>query len=579
MRGWKKYSLLLLMSTMLLPLYAQDGDSIDYLVITSGDLSAGFEPLLQWKERKGLKTAVITVDEISENYEGPSIQLKIKQCLFNYYTNHGLKWVLLGGDHEVVPVQGCYSEFNIGGNSVVDLNIPTDLFYACFEKRFDWNGLPDEKIGQMHIDGHDVIPDVYISRLPVNTLEQLKAIVDKTLEYEINPPMTGFAERMLLSGVEAWTSWDGESDTHHRSEIMFEENIPLLWEGEKLTFYDTGTDFPGGAEYNLTSSNLSDQLNSAYNYFHYAGNGNFTALAMEFTGVFDTEDASLLRSPASGVMLSTTTGVNAFDTHDPCLSEALIRNPHGGCVAFFGSSRHGFGNPEPEPELGPSFLYNASFTKHLYDTESEYSWKSFAKIAALAKNDFVYYGSSGGAFQYLLYAINPIGEPELPLYSGPLSSFDNVRIFIMGDSLTVNTGGISQCRICITSEDLSEGYQELVEHISFYTFKDIPAEFRVTITAPDYKPYHRQFSIPTGVGGEWTAHVNIYPNPVEDYLNVEFAYPEGHLQLFDLQGRMLLKQDLNPGTNPVDLSGISNGPYLLHIRSDHGEGWFKLIRN
>ena len=104
MRGWIKHTLLIMTTALLFPIDAQGGDSIDYLLITNGDLSAGFEPLLEWKTRKGLKTAMITVDEISENYEGASIQLKIKQCLFDYYTNHGLKWVLLG--REIMTCSG-----------------------------------------------------------------------------------------------------------------------------------------------------------------------------------------------------------------------------------------------------------------------------------------------------------------------------------------------------------------------------------------------------------------------------------------------------------------------------------------
>lgn len=112
--------------------FKSSSEQIDYLVLTSEALKEGFEPLLEWKARKGLKVDLITMEEIEEAYDGPSTQLKLKQCLKDYYIRHNLRWALLGGDVEVVPVQGCYSKIIMDHTELIDYSILTDLFYACF---------------------------------------------------------------------------------------------------------------------------------------------------------------------------------------------------------------------------------------------------------------------------------------------------------------------------------------------------------------------------------------------------------------------------------------------------------------
>jgi len=218
------------------------------------------------------------------------------------------------------------------------------------------------------------------------------------MSYEMNPAGKEFAEKMLLTGVESWSSWNGKSDNHHRSELMFEKHVAKNWSGRKVGFFDTGTDFDEGQEYQVTASNLTAQLNKGYGFFHFAGHGNWNAILMESGPGFNTSDARELVNPFPGIMLSTSCDVNAFDAPDPCLSEAFLSNPNGGAVAFFGSSRYGFGNPDQDVRFGPSFKYSARFLKHLFDTAADIHGNSFAAIAAMTKSDFAFNGSSGGTF-------------------------------------------------------------------------------------------------------------------------------------------------------------------------------------
>lgn len=546
-------------------------DPVDYLIITSEELKPSFKPLLEWKTRKGLNTRLVTMEEIEENYDDHSIQLRLKRCLFDYYRDHGLTWVLLGGDNEVVPSQGCYGYTRLGTDELLeDWSIPTDLFYACFDKRFDWNSVVDEKIGQAFWDGQDLVPELYISRIPVKTPEQVKTFINKTIRYERDPPLHDFFGRILLSGVRFWSHWDGKSDSHHRSENFYRNYIKYLWEGKKLGFYDTGTDFLEGSSYEVTAENLSTQLNSGFGLFHYSGHGNNQSIIMEKGKVFGSDDAMELVNPVSGIVMSNTCYVNAFDSIDPCLGEAFLRNPSGGATAFFGSSRYGFDNVGVSGDLGPSFKYNASFIKYLFDEAPESNWKSFATIAAMAKSDFVNTGSAGGAYLYLQYAVNPMGDPEMPLYASDPSVFDHVRIYRLGNELTVNTGGIENGRICLTSLDLEEGYQQVAENSSFHNFQEIPESYQVTITAPGYKPYIYRSAGITSFNENPGLEVHVYPVPARDFLIIQLAEPSARVQLCDLNGRVLKEVEVNGGHHRLDTSGFPAGIYLLNVTSASG---------
>jgi len=171
-----------------------------------------------------------------------------------------------------------------------------------------------------------------------------------------------------------------------------------------------------------------------------------------------------------------------------------------------------------------------------------------------------------------------MGDTELPIYTRDPSSFENVRLYRMGNRLTVNTGGIKDCRICITSQDLTAGYHRVVEDVSYYTFESIPEPFQVTITAPNYIPYQYRSGSITGIESSLSSRIRIYPNPVSEFLYIDMDIPQVRLQLFDIQGRLLMEQEVFLGSNRVNLSGYPDGTYLLKFLSGEGTAWFKLLK-
>lgn len=384
---------------------------------------------------------------------------------------------------------------------------------------------------------------------------------------------------MLLAGVKSSNIWNNMSDSHIRSEYMFSKYISQIWNGTKYGYYDTGTDFPGGADYNVSAVNLIHQLNEGYGFSHFAGHGNRESYTMETGLPFSINEASVLSGSSLGIMLSTSCLINAFDSQDPCLSEAFMRNPDGGCVAFFGSSRNGLYIDEETENLGHSFRINAKFFELLFGEQTHTGTNSFAAIANLAKTSFVGDGNSGSAsYWYLLYAINPMGDPELPLYSRNPEEFKDIRLSCHGNSLTVSTGGLPGCRICVLGSDPGTVYHQVANDVFFYSFYDFPLPCQVIITKPGYVPYIHNVETITGINGEISSFVHIYPNPASDFLNIDFMLQEGILYIFDLSGNQLIKKDLTEGVNTIPLELLGEGVYIIKIHTSQGVGQFKLIK-
>lgn len=79
-------------------------------------------------------------------------------------------------------------------------------------------------------------------------------------------------------------------------------------------------------------------------------------------------------------------------------------------------------------------------------------------------------------------------------------------------------------------------------------------------------------------------YVNVYPNPVEDHLNVQF---EGalnktvRLKLMNLTGQVLISREMNsPATvSRLNMSSMTSGTYLLEIRINNKRKVFKIIKH
>jgi len=459
-------------------------NDIEYLIITSENLIESFLPLKAWKIKKGIKTEILSTNYIYSNYTGNTNQIKIKKCLQDYYENKNLKWALLGGDNTVVPVQMCYIQ-----NGSTTNTTPCDLFFACFDNAFDWDANGNGIAGEIN-DNVDMSPEIYISRLPIRNSAHVTSFVNKLLKYETNPATSNYVKKMLLAGTQLWNTWNGQSDAHQRSELMYRENISPFWNGTKYRFYDTGTDFTGDAAYDLTSSNLQAQIGSGYHFFHMATHGATNNWSVETGSGYGSTNASSVQNANASIILTMACFTNGFDqTTDPCLSEAFIRNPNGGCVAYWGGSRQGWGYSSQIVSLGTSFQYDAKFYNMLFNGLPSSDSYKFAAVTSAAKQQFIGSSNSYNSMRWVQFSMNAIGDPEMPIYTEDPLFFSNSTVSQSGTTVTVNTGGVEGCTIALTSIDFGTTHFEVKKNVSSTSFTNINFPHYVTITKHNYIPY------------------------------------------------------------------------------------------
>ena len=131
-----------------------------WLLIAPNDATvlADLQPLVNWRQRKGMPTVVVTTAVTGTT--NTSIKAYL-QTAYNTW-NPPPEYVVLAGD-----ASGSY-------------NIPT-----WFENQSGYNGEGDHPYTQL--DGGDILSDVHIGRLSFNALNELETIVAKIVGYESNP--------------------------------------------------------------------------------------------------------------------------------------------------------------------------------------------------------------------------------------------------------------------------------------------------------------------------------------------------------------------------------------------------------
>lgn len=173
-----------------------------YLILTRNLFSEALGDFANWKRKMGYSVTVVTLESILERYPGRDIPEKMRNCILDYYENHSVRWILLVGDADnddgprdnsfpnyvldkdwelptryVWNPDGTPNETEQTGLS--DNWTPTDLYYAGLDG--DW----ENSSGENKFRFPDWGAEVYVGRWPVRTVEEVRAIAEKTMNYRI----------------------------------------------------------------------------------------------------------------------------------------------------------------------------------------------------------------------------------------------------------------------------------------------------------------------------------------------------------------------------------------------------------
>ncbi len=412
-----------------------EGSDVDAVIVTSAALAPSWQVLADWKTRRGVPTVVRTIEWIEANYRhGSDLQETIRTFVRDAYAKWAVRYVLLGGDTEVIPARYGFSNFGD------DKFIPADLYFGCLDG--NWNRDGDDVWGEAAIsmsdpgDDTDLYAEVYTGRLPATTPADVAALVAKVMAYE-NPTQTTYQNEALFL-----------------AETLFPDGADLAEQLIALTspcvvptrLYQNWEDFPGAQP--LTKAAAIAAMNAGPGIVAHIGHGyRYTASLVD--GSLINSDALALTNTTKRFVLSMLNcTATAFDF--PCLAEAFLESA-GGAVAVMGSSRSAF--------VLPSQDYSRGFFTSLYQDGIVNLGAAFAE-SRLDFSDDAWFDT---AHHYTHYLYNLLGDPEMVLHTCELgtttASFPaTAGLGLSNVAVQVNVGGVPRAGACVCLQKSTEAY-------------------------------------------------------------------------------------------------------------------------
>lgn len=402
----------------------------DYLIITSAALSNSFRRLADFRTtQNSLSTHVLTLEHIEAHYSGtkPSggsdTQTKIRNCIKDYVTQYGTAYVVLGGDNTILPDRDTY----VSCGSYTESAMPTDLYYSGLDGTWDAN--TNGTYGET-TDSVDMAYDVILGRIPVRTAGQADAYVNKVIAFESDTPSIQFMRKTFLLGDKLWNTYTGDdrpTDLCADGLSQFTAHDPVaddeiwcrrlyrnrlsLWTNQQMSaFFDTLTSWDSATpgDYLQNAANVSARFNEGWNHVFFATHGGSTIWGLE-SGTYGTSAAGALTN-LQALIYTMACLTGAFDTADPSLSEAFIRNGNGGALAYMGCSRYGWGSPGTYSG-GTSLNYADKYYDQVFTKLRNRIGTAFAEHKLAMASGSTY----NGANRWVQFGLNLQGDPLVPI--------------------------------------------------------------------------------------------------------------------------------------------------------------------
>lgn len=295
------------------------GLTADYIAIVPDD-SLGEDmlyPLLELRQSQGLKTMVVSIDTLYNEFTGGIPDPSAIQQFLSYAYEHWdppPQYVLLVGDGyfdqragpemgNLMPVR-LYQTYKYGA-------APSDFYYTL-------------------LSGHDELPEIALGRLPIRDREGLKRVVEKIVSFETSPSGP-WKNRYLMIG-----SGGSNEIFRTQSETVINEILPHSYSPRRLYLSGSLSDpYVGGTE------DLFRYLEDGVAMVNFRGHGGGAIWAD--AGLLQLNDIELIENSQYLPIITSMTCFTAdFASHRTCLGEALLCQEYSGAVAFWGATGVGW---------------------------------------------------------------------------------------------------------------------------------------------------------------------------------------------------------------------------------------------
>jgi hypothetical protein len=453
-------------------------DTVEYAIITGASYVDEFQPLADWKTKKGVPTEIFTTDWIYTNYSGSDNPMEIRNFIIDYEANHGLVYVLLGGDVDVVPARVAWDELGYDG-------IRADLYYSDTDGT--WNADGDSYYGEHPEDNVDMYGDVYVGRAPVNSSSEATNFVDQVLTYEGADAggtlPTDFQENMLFLAEVLWGPPEYPyTDGGIAKDMIDDDYVPSLFDPITKLYEDDG---------NLGYTAAMNAMNAGPGITNHCGHCNYNVMSINPDALYNDDMDDLTNGSRQGIFYTIGCWAAAFDYDN--IAEHYVNNPNGGGVAFVGNSRYGWGCPGYPGEC-VSDLYDQQFFRALFTSQL----RNIGITHADAKDYYVPDAKADEYMRYGLYELNVLGDPEMPIWTSSPATLvathpTTVPMETSSFLVEVTSGGsdVAGARVCVWkgTEIYEVGTTNASGAVTLSITPLTEGPMSVTVTKEDYLPY------------------------------------------------------------------------------------------
>lgn len=363
-------------------------NNIDYIIITHKNFISSAERLANFRQQQGLAVLIVDIDDIYDEFSyGIFDPRAIKRFLRYAYFNWAKMptYVLLIGDAHW-DYKYVYDEYYKKYETYPRIYVPT---YHAPSSPYGETAMDDRFV---EISGDDVIPDMLIGRMPVDSLDEADSIVDKTIEYETKPKYGLWQSRIMLVADDE-LSKSGDEIFEDSRKTIAESFIPVGY--EVLDVYLRKLKEPYLAENAIIKG-----INNGLLLLEYSGHGGAQHWAHE--DIFNMSSLTKLKNTLYPVVITTTCENGYFDNPQGAkktLIDQMLMQENSGAVACFSATRLTYGQG------------NAVFDQKLYPRLFSTKPPTIGKIMNLSKIDFIKLDISAWTSTVEQYII--FGDPAL----------------------------------------------------------------------------------------------------------------------------------------------------------------------
>jgi hypothetical protein len=299
----------------------------DYVVITHRDFYSDVLPLADYRAAQGLRTLVVDVQDIYDEFSYGVFEPQAIHGFLQYaYANWAPpapSYVLLVGNGNYDFRGYASSEPNYVPPYPIYLN--EDLGEAAADNRY------------ATVSGDDVLPDLFIGRLPVSTSAEAAGVVAKILAYEQNTPEGDWNWRALFV---ADNVPDEAGDFVALSDDLADHYLPAPYTASRIYLNDICGE-PTHAPCRAATAPITTAISDGALLVNYIGHGARDRWAHE--RVFDNEHIPALTNDGRlPIFLSMTCLTGDYSVPDhACLDGSLLRAKGGGAIATWSCTAEG----------------------------------------------------------------------------------------------------------------------------------------------------------------------------------------------------------------------------------------------